>query len=308
MTKRLNLRLLEVFRAVVAANGATEAAVRLNVTQPAISKAIAQLELELGLQLFGREHGRLHPTADAERLYAETERLFDQVSTFHDRITRIAGARDGRLTVAAIPTLAASVVAHAAARFAKQRPDVKIEIVVESAASVAEAVAHHRCDLGLVHSPVADKTLKAEIVGESEIVAVLSKNHTLARQKEISPEDLSGEKLILNDTGSPPTHLVYETFAAARVDFDVALQANSSAVGNAVARAGFGIALIDPWANHPSPGTGLALRRFRPRVPLRIALLHSALRPPSRLDAAFRSDLLGVLRQAARRSPFVRVL
>ena len=305
MAKRINLRLLEVFRTVVDANGVTEAASKLNITQPAVSKAIAQLERDLGLRLFGRSHGRLYPTGDAERLYAETERLFVQVATFHDRLTRISTAREGRLVLAAIPTLATSIVADAAARFGMLRPEVKIEIIVANAASVAESVGQHRCDLGLVHSPVTEKTVIGQIIGESEIVAVMREDHPLTRQKIISPADLSLEPLILNDAGSPPTHLVYETFAKARTDFHVAMEANSSAVGNVAARAGHGIALIDPWPNHPVPTPGVELRRFRPRVPLRIVLLHSVFRPPSRLAEAFRADLAAVLREAARTSPFV---
>src|SRR5215207_9556444 len=84
--KRLNLRLLNVFRAVVDAQSVTEAATALHVTQPAVSKAITQLEAELGFQLFSRVHGRLYPTADAQRLYSESTRLFAQVKVFHDSL------------------------------------------------------------------------------------------------------------------------------------------------------------------------------------------------------------------------------
>ncbi|MCC7272239.1 MAG: LysR family transcriptional regulator, partial [Alphaproteobacteria bacterium] len=292
MRYRLNLRLLEVFRAVIDADGVTQAAATLNVTQPAVSKAIAQLEEALGMRLFGRTHGRLHPTGDAHRLYAETERLFTQIDRFHDRVGSLSGGREGHLVVTAIPTLATSIVAHAAARFGRDRPQVGIQIVTANAAAVAEAVGHHRCDVGVVHSPVTERTVTGEIIGESEIVAVVPADHPMSRRESLTPADLGDEPLILNDTGSPPTHLLYETFAAARVDFRVALEANSSAACNSAAMAGLGIALIDPWPNHPAPMPGLVLRRFRPRVPLRIALLHSVFQPPTRLAEAFSAALV----------------
>lgn len=304
--ERLNLRLLEVFRAVMDANGVTEAAAKLNISQPAVSKAVAQLERSLDLRLFGRSHGRLHPSSDAHRLYAETERLFAQVGTFRDRLSRLTRAREGELIVAAIPTLATSIVADAAARFGAARPEVKIQIVTAGAADVANAVGQHRCDVGLVHSPVTDKTVASEVIGESEIVAILASDHKLARHKTLTPALLSRERLILNDIGSPSTHLVYETFSAARAGMRIAMEANSSAVANAAVRAGGGIALIDPWPNHPLPMTRVTMRRFRPRVPLRVTLLHSVFRPPSRLAGAFRADLESVLREAAGLSPFIR--
>jgi DNA-binding transcriptional LysR family regulator len=306
MAERINLRLLEVFRAVIDASGVTEASEALNVSQPAVSKAISQLERNLGLRLFGRRHGRLFPTSDAMALYTESERLFAQLSTFRDRLSRLNAAQTGRLVVSAIPTLAASVVSHAVGRFGATRPEVKIEVVVSGAAAVAEAVGHHRCDFGLVHSPVTDRTVTGEIIGESEIVAVMAKDHPMASHKTLSPRDLYNVPLLMNDTGSPPTHLVYETFSAARAPFQVALEVNSSAVANAAALAGRGIALIDPWPNHPVGVPGLVLREFRPRVPLRIVLLHSMFRPLSRVAEAFRAEVIAVLKEASKTNPFIR--
>jgi DNA-binding transcriptional LysR family regulator len=305
---RLNLRLLEVFRAVVEENGVTEAAARLNVTQPAVSKAIAQLERDVGLRLFGRRHGRLHPSSDAQKLYLETERLFVQVATFHDRLSGLSGAREGRLIIAAIPTLATSVVASAAAGFGRARPDAKIEIVAAGAATVAEAIGRSRCDVGFVHSPVTDRSVTGTVVGESEIVAVMSAQHALAGNATITPHDLRREPLILTDAGSPPTHLVYEVLAAAGVDFRVAMEANSSGALHAVAQAGWGVALTDPWPSYPLPAPGVVLRQFRPRIPLRIVMLHSSFRPPARLAEEFARDFARVLGEASRVNPFVHVL
>jgi len=217
MTDKLNLRLLEVFRAVMDANSVTDAAEMLNISQPAVSKALGLLEGNLNLRLFGRTHGRLHPTGDAHRLYAESERLFIQVNTFRDRVSRLSSGREGKLIVTAIPTLATSLVTHAAAKFGKERPNVKIHVVTANAADVAESVGRHRCDIGLLHSPVTDKTVIGNIIGESEIVAVMPENSPLSKLKRVTPADLDGVPLILNDSGSPPIHLLYEAFAAARL-------------------------------------------------------------------------------------------
>lgn len=84
--RRLNLRLLEVFRVVYETGNVTVAADKLAVTQPAVSKALIELEQDVGLVLFGRERRRLIPTEDAARLYEETARLFTHVEVFEDRI------------------------------------------------------------------------------------------------------------------------------------------------------------------------------------------------------------------------------
>jgi DNA-binding transcriptional LysR family regulator len=307
MPNKLNMRLLEVFRAVMDANSVTDAAEMLNISQPAVSKALGQLEGNLNLQLFGRTHGRLHPTGDAHRLYAESERLFIQVNTFRDRVSRLSSGRDGKLIVTAIPTLATSLVTHAAAKFGKERPNVKIHVVTANAADVAESVGRHRCDIGLLHSPVTDKTVTGNIIGESEIVAVMPENSPLSKLKRVTPADLDGVPLILNDSGSPPIHLLYEAFAAARVEIHAAMEANSSAVCNTAVLPRHGIALIDPWPNHPTPVPGVILRQFRPRIPLRIMLVNSVFQPPTKLAEAFSDILAATLREASRSSPFISV-
>ena len=65
------------------------------------------------------------------------------------------------------------------------------------------------------------------------------------------------------------------------------------------------MALIDPWTSMTTSGEGVVLRRFVPRVPLRICALHSAQRPPSRLAAAMLDEVVSALGRVATTSPFV---
>src|SRR5215204_2374090 len=134
--RRPNLRLLGVFRAVFDAESVTDAAHNLHVTQPAVSKGISQLELELGVQLFSRVHGRLYPTADAQRLYSESSRLFAQIKVFEDSLSDLSQGRHGKIGVAAVPTLAGPLVACAAARLTARRPEVKIDVIIAQAKNV----------------------------------------------------------------------------------------------------------------------------------------------------------------------------
>ena len=95
--KRLNLRLLEVFRVVFEAGSVTTASIKLGVTQPAVSKALVELERDVNLTLFGRERRRLIPTEDAARLYEETTRLFSHVSVFEDRVEDFRSGEAGQI-------------------------------------------------------------------------------------------------------------------------------------------------------------------------------------------------------------------
>ncbi|TWS95691.1 LysR substrate-binding domain-containing protein [Reyranella sp. CPCC 100927] len=305
--KRLNLRLLEVFRTVVETRSVTVAADRLGVTQPAVSKALAEFEQDAGLSLFGRQGRRLIPTADAARLYDETSRLFAHVSVFRDRVDDLRSGKAGQLSIAAIPTLAASLVVQTAMGLMEKVPGLNVKVVASARAEVIDATIHHRIDLGLVHAPVTDRDLHIETIGESEIVAVVPRGHPLAGYEFVTPRDLDDQPLISLDPATPASHLVRECFEAAGIDMNVVMEANSSTVAYAaVANSGRCVALIDPWPSGVAHDHRCVLVRFRPTVPQRVALLRSAFRPPSRLAELIAEELRLQLIKSAGIVPFVK--
>lgn len=304
--RRLNLRLLEVFRVVFETGNVTVAATKLGVTQPAVSKALVELEQDIGLVLFGRERRRLMPTEDAARLYEETARLFTHVEVFEDRIDDFRSGTAGQLSIAAIPTLAGPIVVQAALALKKKAPLVKVRIVTVSRADVTRATTHHQVDLGLVHAPVSDRDLNVEIIGESEIVAAVHRDHVFATYDYVTPRDLDRHPLIGTYVGSPASYLVRECFEAAGIKMQVAMEANNSAVAFAAAASGQGIALVDPWPNWVVKNDQCVLVKFRPVVPQRIALLSSTFRPPSRLAQLFAEEARHEITKTAASTPFVR--
>lgn len=304
--RRLNLRLLEVFRVVFETGNVTAAADKLAVTQPAVSKALIELEQDGGLVLFGRERRRLIPTEDAARLYEETARLFTHVEVFEDRINDFRTGSEGQLSIAAIPTLAGSIVVQAAVALQNKTPLVKVRIVIVPRAEVIKATTHHQVDLGLLHAPVADRDLEVEIIGESEIVAAVHRGHAFETYDYITPRDLDGHPLIGTYIDSPAGYLVCECFEAAGIKMQVAMETNSSAVAFAAAASGRCIALIDPWPSWVVRDDRCVLVKFRPVVPQRIALLTSTFRPPSRLAQLFAEDLRHEIIKAAAYTSFVR--
>lgn len=304
--RRLNLRLLEVFRVVFETRSVTAASMKLGVTQPAVSKALVELEQDVGLVLFGRERRRLIPTEDAARLYNEATRLFTHVSAFEDRVEDFRSGEAGQVSIAVIPTLATSVVVQAAVAQQLRAPHVKFRVVTGPRSEVIRAAAHHQVDLGLLHGPVEDRDLNVEIIGESEIVAAVHRGHVFETYDFVTPRDLDGHPLIVTYVGAPASYLLRECFEAAGIKMQVAMEANSSAVAFAAAGCGRCIALIDPWPSSVVHDDRCALVRFRPAVPQRVALLNSNFRPPSHLAQEFAEQLRQEINKAAASSHFIK--
>ena len=97
--------LLRTFVAVVDLRSFTQAATSLGVTQPAVSRFLAQTEALAGFALFERTRGRLVPTAKAEALYAETERLFAGAEQVNVLCERLRNEQPRPIVLAAVPTL-----------------------------------------------------------------------------------------------------------------------------------------------------------------------------------------------------------
>ena len=102
----MNIRQVEVFKAIMDTGSVTEAAGRLNVTQPSVSKHLKLLEFDLGLSLFARTGNKLMPTPEATALYDQVDRLYrglDQLNRFSDGLKH---HQHGQITVGAMPLIA----------------------------------------------------------------------------------------------------------------------------------------------------------------------------------------------------------
>jgi DNA-binding transcriptional LysR family regulator len=199
-------------------------------------------------------------------------------------------------------------VVQATVALHEKSPNVTIKVIAGSRADAIRATTHHQVDLGLVHAPVADRDIEVEIIGESEIVAVVPLCHPFAKYDFVTPRDLDRQPLIGLDLGSPAGHLLRERFEAAGAAMHIVIEANSSTVAFAAASSGRSIALIDPWPSSIARNNKCRLVRFKPTVPQRIALLRSTFRPPSRIAELFAEELRLVIVKTAATSQFVRGL
>lgn len=117
----MNLRELEIFHALMKAGTTVSAATALCISQPAVSKALKHLESRMGLRLFERVSGRLRPTPEGQALYRQVKTVFGRLETLERLAQDIRQGRNGVISITATPTVAATLVAEAVARF-RRRP------------------------------------------------------------------------------------------------------------------------------------------------------------------------------------------
>lgn len=193
---KLKFKQIEAFRIVMLTRSMTLAAAELHTTQPNISRFIAQLESETGLNLLERKAGRLTPTAEGESFYKEVQRSFLGMDALEESVRQIKMQGTGTLRVGAVPSIAMSVMPLVIKNFRERYPDTPVSIHTNDSPTVAKWTATRYCDLGLVSYLVDTPGVQSKLWSEEEGVCVVPTGHRLARRRLVSPKDLNGEPFI----------------------------------------------------------------------------------------------------------------
>lgn len=289
----LNLRELEVFRAVMETGGVGAAATALGMTQPAASKMLRQAEDRLGFALFRRDRRRLVPTPEAHALLPELLGALAAIGGLERLADALRAGRGGRLSIAAVPVLATALLPPAVQAFRAGRPDVSLRLRAMSALEVVNQVADHRADLGLILGGATDARVAAHALQASEIGCALPPGHALAARRSLALADLGGVPVITLGPQQPVGRLVLAAQAATAVGWRIAVEVSQSSIACSLVRAGAGIAILDGFGLAEAEAQGLVTQPLTPPMPLDVTLVVPAERQPSRLAAAFCALLRG---------------
>lgn len=192
----VNLRHIEIFHAVMTAGNLTEAARLLHTSQPTVSRELARFEKVLGLTLFERTRGRLHPTVQGLRLFEEVQRSWYGLDRIVSAAESLREFRQGELSIVCLPVFSQSLLPTLIQPFLARYPDVSLNIVPQESPLLEEWLSAQRHDLGLtetLHTPAG--TERTELFSLDE-VCVLPPGHPLAEKSVLTPQNFQGENYI----------------------------------------------------------------------------------------------------------------
>jgi len=302
----LNQRQVEAFRAVMMTGGITSAARLMNVTQPAVSRLIRDLQLALRLKLFERVGTRLLPSSEALSLYNEVERSFVGLDRIVQTATDLRARRAGTLRIAAYPALATTFLPAVVAKFIKDRPKLHVAVQGLGSRIVLDQVASGQCDLGFASDVFEYPSVVSVAIRQSSAVAVVPAGHPLARRPSLTPKDFRDEPFISLGQFTLMRHRIDHAFSAHRVQRQIHVETQLTEIACALVAAGVGVSIVDPLMAEAFKPRGIAVRPFSPRIDVEFAVMHSAQRALSGVATEFidmfRQELAEHLRlQSARR-------
>lgn len=196
----LTIRQLEVFAVASRYPTFSEAAKQLEISQPTLSNMIAKVEDQLGLSLFDRTTRTLALTAEGERLAHVAQDLVRDFQASLRSIHDTARKRHGRLSVAVLPSIAASVAPAAIQLFLKEFPDFDIALHDTTRQDGLLWVLDRVVDFGILTAPPALAELRSETIYVDHFQAVVHQNSPLAKQKAMSWKDVASHPMILTGT------------------------------------------------------------------------------------------------------------
>ncbi|RUM99523.1 LysR family transcriptional regulator [Pseudaminobacter arsenicus] len=283
----MNFREIVAFRAVIFTNSITRAAEVLNVTQPAVSMLISNLEESLGFKLFERRQGRIFPTPEALLLADEAEKTFESLSNLKRRADQIARRGVGSLRIASIYGPAMHLLPCVAAAFSRSHPEVNVSIVTRESKRIQEWMATQHYDLGIAEMPTEPNPLLHFEALPQRLVCVLPAGHPLADREILTPGILDGQPIVTMPVWHHSTVSLERAFAEAGARFNRAFEVDMFSVALELVAHGAGLALADPINLLAAQSDAIAVRPFEPVIHFDLALFFPAQRARSLVAEEF---------------------
>jgi len=218
--RRLKLRDLHILLAVVQRGSMAKAAAELAISQPAVSKAIADMEHALGLRLLDRSRNGIEPTTYGRALVKRGRAIFDELKHGVEELEFLADPTVGELRIGSTESIAAGLLPAVIERFSREHRGVHLDV-----AQAVMSTLHYRelrersidLLLGRIPTPFAEDDLEADVVYDDQIVVVAGRQSKWARSRRLMLADLAGEPWILPPADTLPGSLAAELFRASGV-------------------------------------------------------------------------------------------
>ncbi len=287
----ISLKQIEAFRAVMIAGTMVLAGQMLRISQPAVSRLIAELERQLGYDVFIRARGRLQPTEEGRALFAEVERAFVGLNHIENAGKAIGQRVSGTIRVVAMHALGMRDGVDAIARYCRTYEDVDVIFDIGSRQMVLERIGAMQADIGIATLPVEEASIHFEEVLQEDWMCLVRTDHPLAQRPRIHAQDLKDEPFISFSGDSFDRVQVDSVFEALGVPRRLRVETRTGETACNLVAQGAGISVL-PRAYAPSSlSSDLVFRPFVPTIPLRVGIVTPAHIPLARRTRLFRDIL-----------------
>ena len=293
----LEIRHLRLVAGIADAGSMTKAARALHLTQSALSHQLRDIEGRLGTALFTRLGRSMLLTEPGRRVLDAARRVLGEVQRAEDDVRRLAGHGEGTVRVCTQCYTGYHWLGAILQAFQAKHPRVTVNVVPDETGGPVEALLEGRIDLAILIDPEKDRRLRLRPLFTDEMVAIVPKEHPLARRPWIAPEALAREHLLLYSS-KPDDSFAFRRIlrpnglVPARASFIMLTEAMIE-----LARAGAGVGILPRWSAQRAIASGavaaLSITRRGMRRQWAAATLAAHADPP------FLSDFIDLVAERA---------
>lgn len=244
----MDLRQLEILKAVAETGSFTGAGRRLHVSQSAVSRQILLLEAELNEPLFWRIKRKVKITPAGEALLQLSIRVFDDIKETTATITETQEKLTGTIRLVGGMTVSLYVFPSLLKEFRRMHPEVDVKVLTGSSDRLLRKLRSGTADLGLLTLPIEEPDLVTVPVMREEMVLVMYPTHALARKGRLEPQELARQPFILYEPGSNTRRTIDRFFARESIQPRIVMETENVEIIKAMVRSGIGITVISQHA------------------------------------------------------------
>jgi DNA-binding transcriptional LysR family regulator len=243
----MDVRQLDMFRAVAEEGSFTRAAQRLHISQSAVTRQVQLLEQELGTLLLHRTGRGVTITREGEILLGTAKRIDRDIQDVVSRISETQTLQRGSLTLAGGMTVCLYILPKLLRRFRSRYKNIDLRVISASSETILRQIRQHEIDLALLTLPIVAADMEVQPVLKEEMVVVTARKHALARQHSIEPRALGRYPLVLYESGSNTRKVIDEFLLEAGVPSHVVMETENVEIIKAMVASGLGVSII-PYA------------------------------------------------------------
>ena len=238
----MTIRHMRIFAEVYRTENVTQAAGQLHMTQPAVSRAIQELEQYYGVQLFERMNRRLYVTEAARSFYGHAMHILETFDLMEQEL------RDweelGKLRIGSSISIGSRILPGLITEFNKMYPKIKVSVLISNSQAVQQAVVRNDLDLGLVEGSVTEEDLCAEAFQRDKLLLIMHREHPLLEKEKIRLEDLQEYDLLLREPGSAVRDYLDHLFAVHEMSVTPLWESTSTQALLGAVQKGIGISIL----------------------------------------------------------------
>lgn len=243
-------RRLQIFLAVAKHLSFTRAADALFMSQSSVTFQIKQLEAMHRTQLFERRYGDISLTPAGQLMHSYAEKIMALSDEMDARLSEMTGEMRGPLLIGASSSIAEFMLPAVLSEFNALYPQVRARLIVGNSESIANRVAEHTLDLGLIEAAVKVPGVSSEICGSDELIAICAPDYPLAGKTSIAPKALADYEYIAREPGSGTREVSDAYFVLHKIDplsLKMQMELGSPEALKAVVALGGGFAIVSRW-------------------------------------------------------------